>query len=561
MSSYLTGLRGFNRTPEQIRQEAETAIDLADRPQQALTGALVEGIEGARKGLLGQERYEGLDAIVEAYGNEVPDNIAYDAASLAYDLFADPTNLIGGAIVKGLSTIDDVALKSKGMLTGSSPNVISDFYSLSPDKAFPTGYNPSRVQKELKEGKEIPKQAKNAYDAWSRTNTALHIVDKIGTSVDKLPQSVQGKIEAVVNKMPSKLRNTIAELQASRDPEVKAQADKMLGAYFKGQGFAQWAGKSAANVLGEVFDRTSQAMYKDTGLTKSNQQRVSKFFDRADNVGNKTALAQLQHAAYMAYRRGRKDLPPVLQETVDQMSIGGFQKMDPDKYTELSSTVEKNIRGQAYQTPQEVTKSLFRQAGENWGIPKVNDVTMVVRQPRGFSGDFVSDANRKSKAVMTGRRIFKENPNGFSKPSELKKAFEAKGFKNVKVVPNGVIITGSAASNSYLEGGVNVVTHIDTKGVGNVVISDQYDFLEKVPVVKKIESSMKEEVWGVTPPITVDLLGDSAPAVNKRTKAEDIGKLREMTKASTASTATLEKDLMKEGMLGVMTAREIQDED
>lgn len=235
--------------------------------------------------------------------------------------------------------------------------------------------------------------------------------------------------------------------------------------------------------------------------------------------------------------------------------------MDVDKYTQLSGTVEKTIRGQAYQTPPEVAKSLFRQARENWSIPVENNVTMVVRQPRGFSGDFVSDANRKSKAVMMGRRVFKENPQGFKSGSELKKAFEAKGFKNIKVVPDGIIISGSGASNSYLEGGINIVTHINTKGVGNVVVSDQYDFLEKVPVVKKIEEGMKEDVWGVTPPITVDLLGDSAPAVNKRTTAEDLGKLRDMSAGAQASQATVERDVVRDSMLLGLTARELQDDE
>ena len=559
MSSYLSGVRP--KTLESATQESEATLDYLDRPQQALTGLLSEGTSGAIKGFLGQEKYDGLDSIIKSKGGEVPEGMAYEAASLAYDVLADPTNLIGGALVKGFDMLEGGARKGRGMLTGSSPNVISDFYSLNPEKAFPTGYNPAKVKKAIAAGEEVPKQAKDAYEAWSRTNTALHIVEKMGTKVDKLPEGYKDKILKVVDKIPAKIKGTVAELQASKDPDVKKQADVMLGAYFKTKGFAEWAGESVANVFSTVFSSTSKAAYKDTGLTTANKKRVEKAFGAGDNTGVKTGVAQLQHAAYMAHRRGRTDLPPVLQETMDQMSIGGFQKLDPSKYEELSGTVQKQVRGQDYTTPADVTGSLLKQATKNWGVGLTDNATMVVRQPRGFSGDFVSDANRKSKAVTAGRRIFSERPQGFDSVLDLKKAYEKKGFDNVKMTPTGVIITGSAASNSYLEGGINIVTHIDLKGVGNVIISDMYDFLEKVPVIKKIEQMMEEDIIGVTPPITVDLLGTTGKAVNTRTVPENIDKLKEMTGVAEASAQTLEKATMKEGLGAGMLAREANEEE
>jgi hypothetical protein len=481
-----------------------------------------------------------------------------------YDLFADPTNIMGGVLVKGLDAVQG-ATKGRGLITGSSPNVIDDFYGLNPEKAFPDGTNPQEVKRMIDEGVPVPKELRKAYDAWSRGTVAAKIVNSIGKSADKLPDSIKSKIDAVVNKMPTDTVEKITKFQRSTDPEVRAQANRVLGSYFKTKGFVEWAGKSAANALSEAFDPSSRAMYRDTGISRTNQKRINEQFEKGakDPRGLKSAVAQLQHAAYMAWRRGRKDLPPVLQETLDQMSIGGFQKMDQDLYAKTSRTVEKELRGQAYKTPAEVSKTLFRHARNNWGIPEDNNVTMVVRQPNGVSGNFVYDANRKSKPVITGRSIFKQNPQGFKSATSLKKAFIAKGYKpeDIKVVPKGVVITSSAASTSYLEGGINMVTHINTDGVANVVISDQYDFLEKVPLVKNIENSMKEDVWGVTPPITVDLLKETESVVNKRTKPEDLDILKTMTSEAKPTADTTAAEYVKTGLLSGLAARELTDED
>lgn len=562
MSSYLAGLRP--RTLKQARQESEVSLELADRPQQALTGLLVEGVEGAKKGFLGQEKYDGLDAIVEAYDGEVPDNILYDAASLAYDVLADPTNILGGAMIKGFDLMELGSNKGRGMLTGSSPNVIDDFYGLDPNKAFPTGYNPEKVQKALEAGEEVPSQAKRAYGVWATTKL---IADKIGTSFDELPKKYQNKILQVADKLPASARNTIVKLQGNFDkPGVKQRADEVLAAVFKGAGFANWAGKSAANALSTVFDASARQAYKDTGLTPVNQKRVEKLFNKGTKAGIQSAVAQLQHAAYMAFRRGRKDLPPVLQETMDQMSIGGFQKLDTAKYGELSNTVEKTVRGEVYQTPPEVTSSLFKRAIKNWGVGMSDDATMVVRQPQGVSGNFVYDANIKSKVAHAGRRIFADNPKGFSSVVDLKKAFEAKGFnpKQIQMTPTGIMITHSAASSSRLEGGINLVTHIDKGGIGNTVLSDVYDFLEKVPVVRKVEEMMDEDIIGITPPITLDFTKGSPPITTKRTTTEDVGKLVEMNQGSklseNAKLTAHERETMTGMFGGGLVAREMNDD-
>lgn len=563
MSSYLAGLRPM--TLEKAQQESQATLELADRPQQALTGLLVEGVEGAKKGFLGQEKYDGLDAIVEAHEGQVPDDFLYGAASLAYDVLADPTNLIGGALLKGFDLLEIGANKGRGMLTGSSPNVISDFYGLDPNKAFPTGYNPEKVQKALEAGEEVPSQAKKAYGVWATTKL---IADKMGTSFDALPKKYQKKILQLANKLPASATNNIVKLKGNLDnPSVKKQADEVLGAVFKGAGFANWAGKSAANVFSTLFDASARQAYKDTGLTPVNQKRVEKLFNQGTKAGVQSAVAQLQHAAYMAYRRGRKDLPPVLQETMDQMSIGGFQKLDPTKYNELSTTVEKTVRGESYKTPAPVVESLFKRAIKNWGVGMSDDATMVVRQPQGVSGNFVYDANIKSKVAHAGRRIFADNPEGFSSVVDLKKAFEARGFnpKNIQMTPDGIMITHSAASSSRLEGGINLVTHIDKGGIGNTVLSDVYDFLEKVPVVRKVEEMMDEDIIGITPPITLDFTKGASPVSTNRTTTEDVGKLVEMNQGAklsqNAKSAANEKQAMTGMFGGGLVAREMNDDE
>lgn len=527
MSSYLSRPRSLG----QAQKESEASLDILGLPQQGLFGYASDGSEGLSRVLKGQGDYTfedvrkanpKLNAMMtgasQATGTPM---VALDTVG---DVAVDPTNLVGAGLFSGAGKALKKAGSLKGMATGSSPNVIDDFYSLSPNKDFPPNWGPKEVIKAEATGEPIPKQAMDAYKTYDRSRVALDLIKATGSKVDELPVDLQTNIKMVVDKLPKGPMNTLKKLIYDDNPKSKRAASEVLGAYFKSKGFVKWAGETGANAMRAILSPKSRAMYRETGLTTPNQERIGKLLERRSTSGNRGAIAQAQHALYMAYRAGKplNELSPQLRQVADDMSIDGFQKVSPSSYLNSSAKVKKQVRGKGYKTPNTVTSTLHKTALKNWGIDDASDWTMVVREPRGHSGDFVSDVNRKNNAVLKGRKIF-QGRKRFTSVPKLKEAFESEGLKVVGADDKGIYLVDSGASNSYLEGGINIMTHVDTRGVANVVVSDVYDFLEKVPVINQVEKSMKNKIIGMTPPITVDLVEGTDPARNLRTSADNLG--------------------------------------
>lgn len=572
-------------TPEQSLREAQAIGKAADkgleyinRPQQGLFGGLTEGLEGASKGFFGEQKYTvedvrqknpTLDAILKGAALPAGPSTTYkapepqtDAVNLAFELATDPVDYLGGFLGVGAKATKETfkrgaeALKNinvftknkrKGQALGSAPNVISDYYVAPVDQMFPAGTTPESVRKAILSGKDVPEQARKAYDAWNESSFVGLMLEQLTNTYGRLEDGSKAfhLTEKVASRIPSNIKQAVAKLQEKGTENSRAKANAMLSAYFAGTGFAQWGGKSLSNALKEIFDPVSTARYIETGLTSTNQKRINSLFNnetqkhhvtgrdlpKSDKASTQEAIAQLQHATYMAHRAGRVDFPEVLQETLDQMSVGGFRKFSPNEFKEATNSVKMTLNNTDYKVPENVSDALFEKAHTNWAIGKNDDITMVVRQPSGESGHFSHDVNMKSSGVRQGRKIFADNPQGFSTPEQLREAYIKAGVPKNSVVIKGdaVLVTNSSASVSKLEGGINIVTYVDLKGRSHTVISDLYDFLENIPVVRKIEENLENVVWGITPPIPQDLRV-SKQFTTERTVPENIPKLKQLTK-------------------------------
>lgn len=489
-------------TPE-VRKESGMlggeALDVLGRPQQALFAGLIDGEEGVLKGLSGDTDYSHKDvrqanpkynSFMQGMG--VPTGLT----DLGADVFADPLSVIP------ISWLNK-GKKFGGMLTGSSPNVIDDFYSTDPEKLFPKGWNPNKVEDSLKKGEDVPEKVLEAQGTYKKTLRGV----ELGLAIEK----VTGV------KLPAKVKKALTAV-SSKDSGTAKDANLVLSAYYKGKGGVKWVGESIDNAFKALLSPSSRAMYAETGLTKVNQARIAKALKAGDD---KTAVAQAQHAVYMAHRTGKPfdQLHPALQKVAEEMSIDGFQKIGVTSYVASANKAKKTLGGVPYATPNTVSSRLFNIATGNWGIKRgqnADKFDMVVRQPTGLSGDFTYDAAQKATGVSKGRTIFKNRGyEGFNNVDELKAAYEQAGIPVKSADASGIYIVNSAASTSYLEGGINVVTHVQPNGITNTVISDVYDFLENAPVVGKIEDSMERSLIGITPPITYDLRKPSKAAVSK----------------------------------------------
>lgn len=110
----------FGKFTDPILQKGKTLVgtilEMVDKPQNAMQGALVEGVEGFKKGLAHEKDYNSTD-VLDAYGWK-GDGLGKKATGLALDLVADPLNLVGvGAVKKGYQAAvkGGAALAEKGL--------------------------------------------------------------------------------------------------------------------------------------------------------------------------------------------------------------------------------------------------------------------------------------------------------------------------------------------------------------------------------------------------------------------------------------------------------------
>ena len=107
--------------------------------------------------------------------------------------------------------------------------------------------------------------------------------------------------------------------------------------------------------------------------------------------------------------------------------------------------------------------------------------------------------NKNLKRGQTPKWILSQKSNTFEKAKE-----------------NGFWVTGSFVGNAVTEGGVNYFAKVMPNGKVMAVISDEHNFLEKMPVVGDvITASLPNRSISVTPPMHFDLKG-----TGKKVKSE-----------------------------------------
>jgi hypothetical protein len=128
-----------------------------------------------------------------------------------------------------------------------------------------------------------------------------------------------------------------------------------------------------------------------------------------------------------------------------------------------------------------------------------------------ITGAHVKDFSTKSGVHSTMRALFKENPKptveetwSFINDSRLKLHPKSETLKDAR--KNGIWVTGSFSGTAITEGGVNFIAKISPNGRVMAVVSDEHNFLEKVPVVGRvIESALPNRSLSVTPPMHFDV--------------------------------------------------------
>lgn len=488
-------------------QQLEGAGRVLDLPLNTVQGALSYDepmLTGAWKGMTGQRDYTGLDAFSPEFMAKYPEVAAVGA--VMSDLLLDPTMYFGLGTAKQAGKAAATAGKqARGGLLSSAPNYIDNFYGYKEANFLPEGYSQRAVARQMQlDPSKVPVDHKQYF---LQREQDLALADQL---------LAQPKVAAMLKKKAGALPKNDAE---------------KLGLIKKAQGFMDWAVDSAKAVddmlplIGK--DRAAKDLWRDTGINKNGQKLINKYLDDFEATGDpsalKKAVAQAQYMGHINHQAKREGtIHPALQKIIDMSYVDGYQPFDIKNYKSSVSKQQYLRDGQPVELEDSVVERMFGFAEKAWDkagdLPKDRSkLTLAVKETTGITGEHTRDAlggNRQNMLSNKLTSVFKDDVDGFSSVTDMKDKAKELGLNVVGRDKGGIYLQSSFHSESYTEGGVNVVTYLKNNGEYYSVISDVHNFLEKIPVVgKAVGTALPQDVIAVTPPIVGNVL--NRPAILK----------------------------------------------
>mgnify|MGYP000365594816 CR=1 FL=1 len=445
-------------------------LNQIDRPQNALQGAAVEGVEGLKKGWSQEQDYSFVEALPEDFRQQYP----YISKTVggASDVFADPTIAFGGALNKaGKAVIPKSALKSNW--AAGAPNYIEGYYGdPSPD------VKPTKLERAIAEP-VLKSKGINPTDA--RIQTAAR---KVKGAAQWAGQS---GINALLDTLNPAARALYGETGINRSSQRRVQN-------FVEKGSNRDTQKAVA-----------QAIYNS--YIPLQTRRVGPLAPELQEISN-----------YANVKNSQKMSLEVFKEGADETS---FSFTDGTK-TRKVNTPKKDIEfayeyiKQAWDLDPENTSILFKRPTGSSG----NHLSDLAKK---------SPLNSKIREAFIALEESKIKPNVenlFESLSQEAIRIQTRNEKRPKNSPNreagfkvlnpdvehakknGLWLQSSFVGDAVVEGGVNVITKVMPSGRAISFISDVHDFLEKAPVVGKVlGKAFPETNLAVVGPLHQDVLG------------------------------------------------------
>lgn len=382
---------------------------------------------------------------------------AYAAGNTALDIIADPLNFVGGGLVRQGAR----AAKSVGDIAGNTVGAAKNY--------IPNFYGPSGAAKP--------------------------------TVVD--------------------------ELLASRVPQVQ-DAQQAADAREKVGSFVGWAADSVGRAVDQTVSPTARALYREQGINRTMQDVARDARVSGVNRDKAKAVAQVQASGTLipdqAGRRGPKS-----QDVVDLERRSFLTGPVPAKEGSYTSLIKDNDLKGKRETGSKVGISdkdlgiIDEHVGTVWkdakGKPLKESEGAHIRIKNAGAGDQITgahhvDFSKKSGVTQVLGKLFKDGKNHSLEEmhgivdnlegSNLRLHSKSKTLEDVQ--DNGLWVTGSFSGTAITEGGVNFIAKISPNGRVMAVVSDEHNFLEKMPAVGKVlEEALPNRSVSVTPPMHFDL--------------------------------------------------------
>lgn len=430
---------------------------------------------------------------------ELPDAVMEKENVNAFlDTVLHPTNAVGaGLLTGGTKAVNRLtgALSGRGMVPSSPVNYIPNHYG---PTDIPEGATPGVLDKLLFRGR----------------NT-------IAGAVSPIP------------KIGPRVAPTLREIST---PE------EMMQARIKAQDFTKWGMQGLARAQDNLLSPEARALYRDTGINRSFRDDAREVLQDAEAMAGTSrrpetkAVAQGQFNYLIGEQAGRQGARGEALEEIRRRSyLTEAVPFEQGSYSDLimgrklSGTVE-DAKGKSRKlTPRKADLDFIEEhMGNVWkgrGDERLKDAAtpqIVIKAPTGkYTGNHQFDFRQKSGVFPLMKKIFGDNKNPTKE--EFWELLQKHVNDKVKIHPNsgfeeGFWVTGSFTGTAVTEGGVNFIAKVQPNGRVMAVVSDEHNFLEKVPVVGAVvEEALPNRIVAATPPMFFDA---KSAATTKAAKAE-----------------------------------------
>lgn len=500
MSSYLAGLRGFNKTPEQMKQEADAMLYASDLSQNMLFGAMIDGMQGTTEALKGKsydfsdvrEANPTLDSIVKGITLPAGPSTTYrvpepqpEGLDFLAEVLLDPINYPIASVGTGLfRTGKELVSDNVDTLTANLPNFVPGYY----------GPNRTAAMAKWLATLGFPAAGRGVLSPRGQALQKETGISAVTQDVIKNGIEAQSKARALPTGEAKQKAQTAANL--ARSVSVGQAQHNVMTAHMFGSG-----------KLSPELQRVKDLSYATDFMPLSKEA----FFLGANKTNAKKG------------NRAIKPEPAVLDKMYERVL-------------------------------QQWGSELGRAQGDK--LP----VDLIFKEPTGMSGGHLNDAMSKKVGYTLIQTAFdprkklndlSKTPNGalsYENPQELEKALqqvqrrstkEGGSFRVLETTDTGVLLKATELkSTSKLEGGMNHLMHVGLKGQVTHLSSDYYDFADKLARKIGVEQFLNNRAKKGVLSVVVPMITDARPEriakriINSRTKVklEDARKSEEKPK-------------------------------
>ena len=399
----------------------------------------------------------------DAEGNQRLPHGLYAGLSVAGDIALDPLNVAGAGLMKagakGLQALGIADDAGKGMITAAADNYIDNHY-------VPKGPDEASTIAERAVAKLL--EAKGSFK---------------GVEIDS-PEKAKGAAESAVSTV-----NTV--------------------------------GVGAKEAAKDLMSPYAQALWKTTAVSRSGQNIIKKHLDNPKAYRSKDkAGAEAIYQGHQAIQAGREIPDGPLKNFLNKALLEWYQPMKegtisnmlirnaPTKNAPLTPKGKGLGLGEA--APLSTSQAKFAESFIKRHWPGTD--TIVMKRPEhDLSGKHQFDLfNDKNHSVKAYKQALKSKPETSDELAGLLEDYAKAHPKfNIKVLRDGdeVYLSSSRAGSAIVEGGYRGLHNVKPDGEVWAIMSDEHNFLEKVPVLGKVVGSyLPNKLLAITPPLRKNFL-------------------------------------------------------